>query len=238
MAQPVGCSGVLPIVGVGHWPGFGASLGCSGWSSGGGPRFPLPPQLATQPSIDLTNIASTIMLGCARRTLSVPPRTLGHQLFKPRSSFFSLPRSYATEASSSSSPSDGKLQLSLVLPHETIYRSSGVTQVNIAADSGDMGVLANHVASIESLKPGVVEVIEGQGESKKWFVSGGFANVHPNNLLTINAVEAYPLDAFSPEATRSALQEAQRALTSGSETQKAEAAVEIEVYESLLAALK
>lgn len=29
--------------------------------------------------------------------------------------------------------------------------------------------LANHVASIESLKPGVLEVIEGNGESKKWF---------------------------------------------------------------------
>lgn len=44
-----------------------------------------------------------------------------------------------------------------------------MTQVNIAAESGDMGVLANHVASIESLKPGVVEVIENQGDSKKWF---------------------------------------------------------------------
>ncbi|KNZ55500.1 ATP synthase F1, epsilon subunit [Puccinia sorghi] len=144
---------------------------------------------------------------------------------------------YATEASGTSS-SDGKLQLSLVLPHETIYQSSGVTQVNIAAESGDMGVLANHVASIESLKPGVVEVIEGQGDSKKWFVSGGFANVHPNNLLTINAVEAYPLDAFSAEAARSALQEAQRGLTTGSEAQKAEAAIEVEVFECLLAALK
>ncbi|OAV94521.1 ATP synthase F1, epsilon subunit [Puccinia triticina 1-1 BBBD Race 1] len=144
-------------------------------------------------------------------------------------------RAYATEAAPGA---DGKLQLSLVLPHETIYQSSGVTQVNIAAESGDMGVLANHVASIESLKPGVVEVIEGQGESKKWFVSGGFANVHPNNLLTINAVEAYPLDAFSPEAARSGLQEAQRALNAGTEAQKAEAAIEVEVFESLLAALK
>jgi F0F1-type ATP synthase epsilon subunit len=30
-------------------------------------------------------------------------------------------------------------------------------------------------------------------------VSGGFATVHPSNSLTINAVEAYPLDSFSPE---------------------------------------
>ncbi|EGG07320.1 uncharacterized protein MELLADRAFT_35471 [Melampsora larici-populina 98AG31] len=138
---------------------------------------------------------------------------------------------YATEAPATSA-ADGKLQLSLVLPHETIFSSSGVTQVNIAAESGDMGVLANHVASIESLKPGVVEVIENQGDSKKWFVSGGFANVHPNNSLTINAVEAYPLEAFSAEAARAGLQEAQRALSTGTEAQKAEAAVEVEVFEA------
>ena len=30
-------------------------------------------------------------------------------------------------------------------------------------------------------------------------VSGGFATVHPNNKLTINAVEAAPLEDFSPE---------------------------------------
>lgn len=33
-----------------------------------------------------------------------------------------------------------------------------------------MGVLANHVASIEPLRPGVVEVIEENGQqAKKWF---------------------------------------------------------------------
>ncbi|GAA6063753.1 hypothetical protein JCM10212_005711, partial [Sporobolomyces blumeae] len=100
--------------------------------------------------------------------------------------------------------------------------------------------LANHVPSIESLKPGVLEVIEGSSnEAKKWFVSGGFANVHPNNTLTVNAVEAYPLDAFSPEAIRSGLAEAQRvAGGSGSEEEKAEAAIEVQVYEALQAALK
>jgi F-type H+-transporting ATPase subunit delta len=32
-----------------------------------------------------------------------------------------------------------------------------------------MGVLANHVPSIEQLKPGVVEVIEEGGASKRFF---------------------------------------------------------------------
>ncbi|CAH7682553.1 ATP synthase F1, epsilon subunit [Phakopsora pachyrhizi] len=168
------------------------------------------------------------------------PTSVSRSILKalPRSSAIRpvVARRYATETATPGS--DGRLQLSLVLPHETIYQSSAVTQVNISADSGDMGVLANHVASIENLRPGVVEVIETQGESKKWFVSGGFANVHPNNLLTINAVEAFPLEAFSLEAARSGLQDAQKALATGTEEQKAEASVEVEVFEALLAALK
>ncbi|KAL8280804.1 hypothetical protein RQP46_006808 [Phenoliferia psychrophenolica] len=146
-----------------------------------------------------------------------------------------LARGYAEAAGPSAS-----LRLSLVLPHETIFKSQDVLQVNIAAEGGDMGILANHVASIESLKPGVLEVIEGNAaESKKWFVSGGFANMHPNNTLTINAVEAYPLEAFSAEAVRSSLAEAQRvAAGSGDEATKAEAQIEVEVFEALQAALR
>jgi hypothetical protein len=42
-------------------------------------------------------------------------------------------------------------------------------QVNIPAESGEMGVLANHVPSIEQLKPGLVEIVEEGGASKKFF---------------------------------------------------------------------
>lgn len=42
-------------------------------------------------------------------------------------------------------------------------------QVNIAAATGDMGILANHVPSIEALRPGVVEVIDSTNSSQKWF---------------------------------------------------------------------
>ena len=32
-----------------------------------------------------------------------------------------------------------------------------------------MGILANHVPSIEAIRPGLVEVIESNGTSKKFF---------------------------------------------------------------------
>ena len=41
--------------------------------------------------------------------------------------------------------------------------------MNLAAATGDMGILANHVPSIEALRPGVVEVVESGNSSKKFF---------------------------------------------------------------------
>lgn len=112
-----------------------------------------------------------------------------------------------------------------------------------------MGVLANHVPSIEQLKPGLVEIIEEQGGSKQFFLSGGFATVQPGSVLSINAVEGYPLEDFSAEvglsgvrrddgvvaddakqAVRNQIAEAQKiASGSGSEADIAEAKIELEV---------
>lgn len=130
-----------------------------------------------------------------------------------------------------------KIKLSLVLPHQTIFSSADAVQVNIAAATGDMGILANHVPSVEALRPGVIEVIEASG-TKKWFASGGFAIVHPNNKLTINAVEAAPLEDFSIEAVRANLAEAQKVANgNGAEEDKLEASIEADVYEAIQHAL-
>ncbi|USP82829.1 ATP synthase subunit delta, mitochondrial [Curvularia clavata] len=138
-----------------------------------------------------------------------------------------------------------KIKLSLALPHQTdsnpqsIYKSQDVVQVNLPAETGEMGVLANHVASIEQLKPGLVEIIEEQGGSKQFFLSGGFAVVQPNSVLSINAVEGYPIEDFSAEAVRNQIAEAQKiASGNGSEADIAEAKIELEVLESLQAAMK
>ncbi|KAL6715728.1 delta subunit of the central stalk of mitochondrial F1F0 ATP synthase, atp16 [Lecanora helva] len=105
----------------------------------------------------------------------------------------------------------------------------GSVQVNIPAESGEMGVLASHVPSIEQLKPGLVEVIEESGGSKQFFLSGGFAIVQPGSQLSINAVEGFPLEDFSADAVRSQIGEAQKiAGGSGSEQDIAEAKIELE----------
>ena len=61
-------------------------------------------------------------------------------------------------------------------------------------------------------------------------MSGGFAVVQPNSVLSINAVEGYPVEDFSAEAVKSQISEAQKiANGSGSEQDIAEAKIELEV---------
>ena len=127
-----------------------------------------------------------------------------------------------------------KIKLSLSLPHQAIYKSQDVVQVNLAAESGEMGVLANHVPSIEQLKPGIVEVVEESGATKQFFLAGGFAVVQPNSILSINAVEGYPIEDFSSEAIKAQIAEAQKVVNgNGSEQDIAEARIELDVLETL-----
>ncbi|KAM0324320.1 hypothetical protein ACHAQA_008097 [Verticillium albo-atrum] len=136
-------------------------------------------------------------------------------------------------------PAAIRIKLSLSLPHQPIYKSQDVVQVNLPAESGEMGVLANHVPTIEQLKPGLIEVIEESGGSKQFFLSGGFATVQPGSLLSINAIEGYPLEDFSAEAVRTQIAEAQKVANgTGSEQDIAEAKIELEVLETLQANLK
>ncbi|SCU85123.1 LANO_0C03400g1_1 [Lachancea nothofagi CBS 11611] len=129
------------------------------------------------------------------------------------------------------------LKLQFTLPHETLFAGSQVTQVNLPAQSGQVGILANHVPTVEQLSPGVVEVFEG-GSSKKYFVSGGFATVQPDSTLSVNSVEAFPLESFSLENVRSLVSEANKNTSSSDEKVAAEAAIQLEVLEILQGALK
>lgn len=78
-------------------------------------------------------------------------------------------------------------------------------QVLLPGVEGYFGVKANHVPIIAQLKPGVVELHDGT-DITKYFVSGGFAFVHPNSTTDICVLEAATLDQFDSTAVKSALQ--------------------------------
>lgn len=116
-------------------------------------------------------------------------------------------------------------------------KNARVLQVNTSAISGDMGILPDHVPSIEQLKPGILEIIQESG-SEKWFVSGGFMTITPESVLNINAVEAFKLSDINSDAVKRELADSKQFLASAkTDQEKAAAEIEIELYETLQSAL-
>lgn len=109
--------------------------------------------------------------------------------------------------------------------------------VVLPGTDGYFGVKANHVPIIAQLKPGLVELHEGS-EVSKFFVSGGFAFVHPNSVTDICAVEAAPLDQFDGAAVKVALQSAQAGGGGGDDFDAAVNRAATEVFSALDAALE
>lgn len=95
---------------------------------------------------------------------------------------------------------------------------------------------ANHVPVISQLKPGVVELHSGS-EIEKYFISGGWAYVHADGVIDIQALEAVTLDQVDHAAVKSALS----AASSATATDEYDAAVNrtaVELYAALDAAME
>ena len=154
-----------------------------------------------------------------------------------RSILYLIRRAFASETTGPTAATGGKLVLTLTSPHATHINGVVVDQVNINAVSGSMGILANHVPTIQQLKPGLIETVTG-GVSKKLCASGGFAVMNPDSTLNVSVTEAFSLDAFSPEVVQRNLSEAQKFLvTATTEKDKVEAEIVLEVYQALAQAL-
>lgn len=79
----------------------------------------------------------------------------------------------------------------LVSPERLIY-SGEVEQVVVPGSEGEFAVLSGHAPMMATLRPGVIDVVEGGDRKTRLFVRGGFADVTPAGL-TILAEQAVPL---------------------------------------------
>jgi F-type H+-transporting ATPase subunit delta len=129
-----------------------------------------------------------------------------------------------------------KLIVNFAVPHQAILSKQELIQVNLSSTDGDMGILQGHVPMIVQLKPSVLSLVSEQG-TEKYFVSGGFACVNPDSSLNINAVEACLLKDLDFDQAKKELQEALK-LLQGSEQEKVQGQIQVEVLEAVLAAQK
>merc|ERR1712145_25588 len=122
-------------------------------------------------------------------------------------------------------------------PNAVFYSGASVKQIDVPSFSGAFGILPNHVPTLAVLKPGVVTVYEDDGATKKFFVSSGSISINEDETAKILAEEAHKVEDLDVAAARDIVAKAQQKVASSTdETAKAEAMIELEVGEALVAA--
>jgi F-type H+-transporting ATPase subunit epsilon len=128
-----------------------------------------------------------------------------------------------------------KVQFELVSP-ERLLVSEPVDMVVVPGSEGDFGVLPGHAPFISTVRPGVIEVYEGNTVTERIFVAGGFAEVS-NDRCTVLAEEAAPLDQVNRAQVEADLRRLNEELAAArDDVERAAIATKIEVAEAKLAA--
>ena len=105
-----------------------------------------------------------------------------------------------------------RVQFELVTP-ERLLLSEMVEMVVVPGTEGNFGVLPGHAPLISSIRPGTIDVYEGQRVTRRIFVVSGIADVTPERC-TVLADEALPPDELDRGAIEAELQTVQGNLPS------------------------
>ena len=93
-----------------------------------------------------------------------------------------------------------RVQFELVTP-ERLVLSEMVEMVVVPGTEGNFGVLPGHAPLISSVRPGMIEIYEGQRVTRQIFVVSGIAEVTPEGctVLADEAVSSETLDRTAIE---------------------------------------
>ena len=84
-----------------------------------------------------------------------------------------------------------KVAYELVSP-ERLLRSGEADMVVVPGTEGDFGVLPGHAPVISTIRPGVLEIHDGGGETDQIFIAGGLCEVSADRC-TVLADDAVPV---------------------------------------------
>ena len=97
------------------------------------------------------------------------------------------------------------VQFELVTPERLIV-STEVDMVVVPGTEGNFGVLPGHSPLISTIRPGTVDIYQGNAIAERIFVVGGIAEVTPERC-TVLADEAMPPDSLNRGALDAELTE-------------------------------
>ena len=131
----------------------------------------------------------------------------------------------------------GKVAFELVAP-ERLLASEEVDMVVAPGADGDFGVLPQHSPLMSLLRPGIIEVYEGDRVAQRIFVGGGFAEVNEKGC-TVLAEEAVPINEIDVEAAQKRIRLAQDDLSSAEDdVTKAKLERDITIAEAMIEVAK
>jgi F-type H+-transporting ATPase subunit epsilon len=130
-----------------------------------------------------------------------------------------------------------KLNFELVSP-ERALASEACDMVVMPGEEGDLGILVEHSPLVVLLRPGVVAVHAGDRVAKRFFVSGGFAEVRAEGCMVLTE-EGMDLAAVARDEATTRLDVAQRDLAEITEEGPAKVRAEraVHVAEALVEAV-
>ncbi len=127
-----------------------------------------------------------------------------------------------------------KVAFELVTP-EKIMTSIEADMVVAPGGDGNFGILPGHAPLLSTLRPGIVDIYEGETVSSRIFVGGGFAEVTDEGF-TVLTEEAVALEEIDAMAATQRLENAQDALSEAQADDEgvADAELELKVAEALV----
>ena len=105
-----------------------------------------------------------------------------------------------------------RVQFDLVTP-ERLLLSEMVEMVVVPGTEGNFGVLPGHAPLISTIRPGMIEIYQGQTVTRRIFIVSGIAEVTPEGC-TVLADEAMAPDEVDRDAIEAELQTVQGNLPS------------------------
>ena len=96
-----------------------------------------------------------------------------------------------TDATSDDRSAD-KVTFELASP-EALLISTAVDMVVVPGSEGDFGVLPGHAPFISAVRPGVIDIYQGDKIDERVFIAAGFAEVDERRCTVLSS-EAYPLE--------------------------------------------
>ena len=95
-------------------------------------------------------------------------------------------------------------QLRLFTPYQSLFEGD-VDAVIVPGEHGEFGVLAMHTKFVTTLRPGVLRYVK-DGQTVRYAVSGGFAEIHQNGVTVLADSMERPQDIDAARAKESRAQ--------------------------------